>query len=148
MAEVIVAELGTDLTRFPSAKHLASWAGLCPGKYERAGHRLSGKMRKGSRWLRQMLTEAAYAAFAANAMCLLLAIDDISAEAGARTLPDVQREHTTYAYSQRFCQWNKPAGSRRFWLGMGWGRMGCDGSFIAQRPGPHVAGHGEIGSSR
>ncbi len=62
MAEVIVAEIGTDLTRFPSAKHLASWAGLCPGNYESAGQRLSGKTRKGSRWLRQMLTEAAHAA--------------------------------------------------------------------------------------
>ncbi len=48
--------------RFPSAKHLASWAGMCPGHHESAGKRLSGKTRKGSRWLRQVLVEAAHVA--------------------------------------------------------------------------------------
>ncbi len=61
-AEVIVAELGTDLGRFPSAKHLASWAGLCPGNAESGGKRLSGKTRKGNRWLRQALIEVAHVA--------------------------------------------------------------------------------------
>jgi transposase len=62
IAQIIVAEIGTDVGRFPSAKHLASWAGLCPGNHERAGKRRSGKTRKGSRWLRQALTEAAHGA--------------------------------------------------------------------------------------
>jgi len=61
-AEVILAEIGTDLSRFGDAKHLASWAGMCPGNNESAGKRRSGKTRKGSRWLRQILTEAAHAA--------------------------------------------------------------------------------------
>ncbi|HET8646854.1 MAG TPA: IS110 family transposase, partial [Vicinamibacteria bacterium] len=61
-AEVIVAEIGTDMGRFPTAGHLASWAGLCPGSDESAGKRRSGKTRKGSPWLRVTLTEAAYAA--------------------------------------------------------------------------------------
>src|SRR5260221_12044993 len=61
-AEVLVAEIGTDLTRFPSARHLASWAGLCPGNNESAGKRLSGRTRKGSPWLRTALVEAAQAA--------------------------------------------------------------------------------------
>ena len=61
-AEVIVAEIGTDMRRFPTAGHLASWAGLCPGNHESAGKRLSGKTRKGNRWLRAQLVEAAQAA--------------------------------------------------------------------------------------
>ncbi len=50
------------MRRFPSAKHLASWAGVCPGNHESAGKRKSGRTRKGSRWLREALVEAARAA--------------------------------------------------------------------------------------
>src|SRR5919202_3072964 len=61
-AEVIIAELGTDLTAWPSARHLCSWAALCPGNDESAGKRRSGRTRKGNRWLRAALLQAAWAA--------------------------------------------------------------------------------------
>ena len=60
-AEVIIAEIGDDMSVFPTAGQLASWAGLCPGNDESAGKRRSGRTRKGSRWLAIALTEAAQA---------------------------------------------------------------------------------------
>lgn len=61
-AEILLAEIGTDLTRFSSAGHLASWAGMCPGHNESAGKRRSGRTRKANRWLRTALVEAAHGA--------------------------------------------------------------------------------------
>jgi len=61
VAEALIAEIGTDMRRFPTAGHLASWAGMCPGNHERAGKRRSGRTRKGSPWLRALLVQAAHA---------------------------------------------------------------------------------------
>lgn len=65
-AEVVVSEIGVDMTRFPTADHLASWVGLCPGNHESAGKRKSGRARKGNAALRTALVEAAWAAAHTN----------------------------------------------------------------------------------
>ncbi len=61
-AEIIVSEIGADMSRFPSADHLAAWAGVAPGNYESAGKRHSGKTRQGNQPLRSALNQAAHAA--------------------------------------------------------------------------------------
>jgi hypothetical protein len=57
---VIIAEIGLDMSRFPDADQLVSWAGVCPGNNESAGKRFSGRMRKGNRYLRRVLTQSAW----------------------------------------------------------------------------------------
>jgi transposase len=65
-AETLIAELGVDMRVFPTAAHCASWAALCPGNHESAGKHRSGRTRKGNRWLRGVLIQAALGAIRAK----------------------------------------------------------------------------------
>jgi transposase len=83
-AQVIVAEIGTDMTRFPSAAALAAWAGLAPGNDESAGRQRSGRTRKGNTWLRTLLVQAAQAAAHTKHTALAARYRRIAARRGAK----------------------------------------------------------------
>lgn len=83
-AEVIVAEIGTDMTRFATPGHLISWAGLCPRNDESAGKRRSTRLRKGGTWLKTALVTAAWAAVRTKASYLRAQFQRIKARRGAR----------------------------------------------------------------
>ena len=84
IAETLVAELGTDLRRFPTAGHLASWAGMCPGNHRSAGKRLGGRISSGNRWLRTALVEAAQAAGRTKGTYLGVQYRRLAARRGAK----------------------------------------------------------------
>jgi transposase len=83
-AEVLLAEVGTEVSRFPSAASLAAWAGLTPGNNESAGRQRSGRARKGNVWLRTALVQAAQAAAHTKGTALAAQYHRIAARRGAQ----------------------------------------------------------------
>ncbi len=83
-ARVLLAGIGTDMSRFPTAGHLISWAGLCPKNDERAGKRRSTRMRKGAPWLKTALIQCTWAAARKKGSYLQAQFYRIRARSGAK----------------------------------------------------------------
>lgn len=84
VAHVIVSEIGTDMSRFPTAGHLISWAGLCPRNDESAGKRRSTRTRKGAPWLKTTLVGAAWSAVRTNGSYLRAQFNRLKAKRDAK----------------------------------------------------------------
>ncbi|NWJ47678.1 MAG: IS110 family transposase [Chloroflexi bacterium] len=84
IAEIVLAEIGKDMSRFPTHMHLASWLGLCPGNHESGGKRYSGKTRKGNQAARRALIEAALGAARSKASYLGTQYRRIAARRGKK----------------------------------------------------------------
>jgi transposase len=83
-AHVIVSEIGIDMSRFATAGHLISWAGLCPRNDESAGKRRSSRLRKGAPWLKTTLVQCAWAASRTKASYLHAQFHRLRARRGAK----------------------------------------------------------------
>jgi transposase len=84
VAEVVLAEIGLEMDRFPTAGHLSSWAGLASGNHESAGKRRSGRTTPGNRWLKTALVQAAWAARRAKGTHLAAKFNRIARSRGAK----------------------------------------------------------------
>jgi transposase len=84
VAEVVLAEIGLDMSRFATAGHLSSWAGLASGNHESAGKRRSGRTTSGNRWLKTALVQAAWAAYRAKGTHLSKKFRRIAGSRGKR----------------------------------------------------------------
>ena len=106
-AKAIVAVIGTDMDRFPTDAHLASWAGLCPGNNESAKKRRSGKTTKGNKLLRTTLVVCAHAAVKVKSSYFYAQFKRISAHRGKKTGICCSCSFHAYRYLSYFKIWNR-----------------------------------------
>ena len=106
-AEIIVSEIGTDMSRFPTADHLASWAGVAPGNNESAGKRHSGKTTQGNKVLGAGLNQAAHAAACTKDTYLSAQYRRLAARRGKKTAI-VALEHTILVIAYHLIQTKEP----------------------------------------
>lgn len=106
-AEIIVSEIGTDMSRFPSANHLASWAGVAPGNHESAGKRRSGKTTQGNKVLDAALNQAAHAAAGTKDTYLSAQYHRLAARRGKKKAI-VALEHTILVIAYHLIQRKEP----------------------------------------
>jgi transposase len=107
-AEVLIAEIGAEMDRFPTHRHLASWAGMCPGNGESAGKRRSGKTRKGSKWLQSALTESARAAARSKGTYLAAQYARLRGRRGPKKKAAVAVGHSILVIAYHMLERNQP----------------------------------------
>ncbi len=107
IAEIIVSEIGTDMSRFPTAEHLASWAGVAPGNNESAGKRRSGKTTKGNKALSSALNQAAHAASHSRNTYLSAQYRRVAARRGKKKAT-VALEHTILVIAYHLIERKEP----------------------------------------
>jgi transposase len=129
-AEAIIGEIGVDMSRFPTAAHLASWAGMCPGQHESAGKSRHGTARKGDSWLGRVLATSAMSAAQSKDTYLAAQYRRLASHRGKR------RARKAVGHTILVGAWHIRA------AGTTWEELGAD--YFDRRRNAHVMGHRKL----